>query len=133
MLHIQQQHTGGIGIITGMNAGELVVDEVLGQHNLADTLKVLRLVFLHPQQLGRGESGKGNVCRQLGQLLLANDIVEICNLLIGAAIIPQDGRPNHLVIFIQDNQAVHLTAAANASHIGGRNILRQLLRSISFP
>ena len=75
MLHVQQQHTGGVGIVTGVNAGEDVVDVVLGQHDLGDLIEVFRLIFLHPQDLGSGKTGKGNVGGHGGELLLANYIV----------------------------------------------------------
>ena len=75
VLNIQQQHAGGIGIVAGMDTGENVVDIVLGQHDLCNAPKVLRLVLLHPQQLGGGEACKGNVGSQIRQLLLADDTV----------------------------------------------------------
>ena len=41
---------------------------VILDHDLGDLFEVLRLVFLHPQDLGGGEAGKCDVRSQLGQL-----------------------------------------------------------------
>ena len=75
MLHVQQKHAGGIGIVAAVNAGEYVVYIILRQHDLRDLLEVFRLVLPHPENLGGGESGKGDVCRQRGQLIFADLIV----------------------------------------------------------
>ena len=76
MLDIQEQHAGGVGVIAGVDAGELVGQVILGEHDLCDFFEVLRLVFTHPEDLGRGEAREGDVGRQRGELVLADGIVK---------------------------------------------------------
>ena len=95
VFHIQQQHAGGIGVVTAMHARKNIVDIVLGQHNLLDSGKVLRLVFPHPQELRRGKPCEGDVGRQAGQGLLAHGPVQVVHLCGGAAVVPQDCGPDH--------------------------------------
>ena len=130
MLHIQQQHAGGVGVVAGMDAGELIVDEILGQHDPADAPEILRLVLLHPQELGGGEPGEGNVSGELGQLFLADHIVEVVHLLVGAAVVPEDRGADHPVVLVQNDQAVHLAAAAHTGYLADINIPGQLLQAV---
>ena len=76
MLHVKQQHAGGVGVIAGVDARELVGQVVLREHDLCDSFEVFRLVFAHPEKLRRGEARERNVGRQRGELVLADDIVE---------------------------------------------------------
>ena len=126
VLNIQKQHTRGIGVIAGMDTGENVVDIILWKHDFGDSREVLRLIFAHPQQLRRGETGKGNVCRQGGELLLADFIVQVIHLLRGTSVIPENGGADHPVVLVQHHQAVHLTAAADSSHLGGIEVPQKL-------
>ena len=126
MLHIQQEHTGGIGIIAGMDTGEQIIDIILGQHDLLDLCKQLRLIFLHPKDLGSGEACKGDIAGEPGEIFLAKGVVQVVHLGGGAAVVPKDGGADHLIVLIQHHQAVHLTAAADACHPGGIEALQQL-------
>ena len=65
VLHVEQQHTGSVGIIAGVNAGELVRQIVLREHDLRDFFEIFRLVFAHPKELRRRKARKSDVCRQL--------------------------------------------------------------------
>ena len=65
VLHVEQQHTGSVGIIAGVNAGELVRQIVLREHDLRDFFEIFRLVFAHPEELRRRKARKSDVCRQL--------------------------------------------------------------------
>ena len=114
---IQQQHTRSIGVVGGKAAGQPVDQIIFGQHDFTDARKVLRFVFLHPQDFGRGEAGKGDVCRIFGQLLLADGLVEVVGLCGGASVVPQDGRTDDLVLCIQCDQTVHLSAEADACYL----------------
>ena len=116
--YIQKQHAGGIGIIAAMYPGEDIVDIILGEHDLGDLRKVFRLILLHPEDFGGGKTGKCNVCSQCGKLVLADLVVEVIHLLGGSAVIPEDGRTDDLVIFVQHHQAMHLTAAADTGNAG---------------
>ena len=65
VLHVEQQHTGSVGIIAGVNAGEPVRQVVLREHDLRDFFEIFRLVFAHPEELRRRKARKSDVCRQL--------------------------------------------------------------------
>ena len=108
-----------------MDAGEDVVDVVLGKHDLADALEILRLMLLHPQNLGGSEPSEGDVGGEGGQLFPSHHLVEVVHLLSGAPIIPQDSRADHLVVLIQHHQAVHLAARSDARHLGLVKALQQ--------
>ena len=114
VLDIQKQHTRSVGIITGVDASELVGQIVLREHDLCDSPEVLRLIFAHPEELWRGEAREGDVGRQRGELVLADGIVEIVDLLEGTAVIPQNRRADDVIGCIQRNKAVHLPAGADA-------------------
>ena len=117
ILHVKYQHTGRIGYVGAVYAGELVCDIILGQHDLCDLRKVLRLVVLHPQDLRSGKACKCNVRCVLGKFLLADHIVQIVSLLRGTSVVPENRGTNHIVILIQDHKTVHLTAEADACHL----------------
>ena len=114
MLHVEQEHAGGIGVIAGVDAGELIGQIVLREHDLCDSPEVLRLVFAHPEKLRRGEAREGNVGRQRGQLVFADDVIEIVDFFGRAPIVPQNCRTDDVVGFIQRDKAVHLPAGADA-------------------
>ena len=102
-----------------MDAGQLVVDIILGQHDAADPAEVLRFIPLHPQKLRGGESGERDIGGQRRQALFADGVVEVFHLPEGTAVVPQDGRSDHLIRFVQRHQAVHLAASADARHLFG--------------
>ena len=114
MLHVKQQHAGGVGVIAGVDARELVGQVVLREHDLCDLFEVFRLVFAHPEELRGGEAREGNVRRQSRELVLADGIVEVVDLLKRASVIPQNRRANDVVGCVQRNKAVHLPAGADA-------------------
>ena len=126
MLDVQQQHTAGVGIVAAVHAGETVVDIVLGKHDLRDAREVLRLMLAHPQQLRRREARKGDVRRERRELFLADDVVEIFHLLAGAPVVPEDGGPYHPVLIVKGDEAVHLSAHADAADAAFVRVLRQL-------
>ena len=125
VLHVQQQHAAGVGVVGTVDAGEDVVDVVLGKHDLADAGKVLRLMLLHPQNLGGSEPSEGDVGGEGGQLFPSHHLVEIVHLLGRAPVVPQDSRADHLVVLIQHHQAVHLAARSDARHLGLVKALQQ--------
>ena len=142
MFHVQQEHTGGIGIITAVCPGEDIVYIILRQHDSGDSAEVLRLVLPHPEEFGCGKSRKRNIRRQGRQLFLANLLIQVIHLLCGSAVVPEYRGANDVIILIQYHQTVHLAAAAdtgnrcavkapqqlgNALHDGHAPILRVLL------
>ncbi len=56
------------------------------------------LVLLHPQELGRGETGERHVAGDLDEALLR----------LGALVVPQDGRTQDFARRIEQHQPVHL-------------------------
>ena len=62
---------GAVGLVHGVVAGQLEADVVLGQQDVPRLRVDLRLVLLHPQDLGRGEAGQRIVAGDLDQPLLA--------------------------------------------------------------
>ena len=116
MFHIQQQHAGGIGIIAAVYAGQAVADVILRQHDLFDLCKILRFIFLHPEDLRGSEAGKSNVPGPLAQFFLADRVVEVIDFSKSASIVPQDRGADHFVILIKDNQPVHLPGNGKAGN-----------------
>ena len=83
-----------------MNAGQLISDVVLRQHDLPDLCEILRLFILHPEYLRRGKAGEGNVRRVSRQLLLTDHVIQIIAFLRSPAVIPQNSRSDHLIILV---------------------------------
>ena len=114
MLHVKQQHAGGVGVIAGVDVRELVGQVVLREHDLCDFSEVFRLVFTHPEELRGSKAREGDVRRQSRELVLANGIVEVVDLFEGSAVVPQDRRADDVIGCIQRDEAVHLPAGADA-------------------
>ena len=100
-----------------MDAGELVRQIVLREHDLCDFSEVFRLVFTHPEELRGSKAREGDVRRQSRELVLADGIVEIVDLLKRASVIPQNRRADDVIGCIQRDKAVHLAARADADDI----------------
>ena len=113
-----------------MNPRELIGNIILGQHNLCNSGKVFGLLVLHPQKLRGSEPGKGNIGRIFRQLLLTDHSVEILRLLHGPAVVPQNGRTNHPILLIQNDQPVHLPPKADPGHLALIHIPDQLTDSL---
>ena len=75
VLHVQQQHARCVGIVGAVDAGQLIVDVILRQHDFFDAGEVVRLVLPHPKQFGCGEACKGDVCGVTAQLVFADNAV----------------------------------------------------------
>ena len=86
-----------------MYACQTICQVILRQHDLFDPCKVLRLVVFHPQNLRRGKSGEGDVCRVFGKLLLADHLIQIVVFPEGSAIVPENRGTDDLIVFIQHN------------------------------
>ena len=98
-------------------SGMLLLDVdkiVLGQHDLPNTREQLRLVLFHPEQLGRCKACKRDVSRARAEHRAPHRIVQPGCFFGGTAVVPQNGRAQHRVRFIQRNKAVHLAAHAHA-------------------
>ena len=117
MRHVQQQGAGSVGIVGGVHAGQPVDQVVFGQQDFGDAGKQVRLVLAHPQQLGRGKAGKSDVAGPGAELVIADGLVQVVHLGGGAAVVPQNGRVQHIAGGVQRHQAVHLAAHADARHL----------------
>ena len=131
IFYIKQQHTGCIRYICTVYAGQTICQIVLRQHNLRDPCKILRLIFLYPQNLRSRKAGKCNVCSIFGKCLFSNHLVQVRGLLCRPAIIPEDRRANHLILVIQNNQSMHLSSKADTCQLALIGICKQLLQPIN--
>ena len=75
ILYIKEQHTGSVGYIRAMYPGQFISDIILRKHYLCYSGKIFRLLILHPQNLGCGETGKGYVCCIFRKLILSDYII----------------------------------------------------------
>ena len=82
-------------------------DIVAWQHDLVYLVKHLRLVLLHPSQLGGGEISRG--IQQMPQALICSQRVESAlTILNGARVTPNDRGAQDLLVFVYTYQAMHL-------------------------
>ena len=88
VLYVQQEHTARIRKIGAERAAQTVSEIIFGQHDFSDAGKVFRLVLLHPQNFGCGEPRKRDVARVCGQLIFADNFVEIRRLFFRPAVVP---------------------------------------------
>lgn len=102
-----------------MYARQLVHQIIFGQHDLGDAGKQIRFMVPHPQKFGRREAREGDIARARAERLPAHVLIQERRLLGRAAVVPQNGRAQHLVLFIQGHQAVHLAPQADALHRAG--------------
>ena len=119
-----------------MYAGQTISYVILRQHDLFDPCEVLWLILFHPEDLRRGKSGERNIRSVLRQLLFADHIIQIIAFLCGSAIVPEDGRADHLILLIQNDQSMHLSSEANACHLALVRIFQKLpdaLHSLFIP
>ena len=80
-------------------------------------VKIVRLIFSHPEDLRRGKTGKSDICSVFRKFILSYSIIQILNLLSSTSVIPQNCRADDIVIFIQSNQTVHLTTETDSLHL----------------
>ena len=119
--YVKQQGTRGVGDFHGEFAGHAEPDVVLGQQNLLDAVIDIRFVVADPDQLGRGEAFEGRIGHPVHQVLFASLFRDPAALIGRPRIAPQDGRPEHLVPFIQQDRTVHLARQADPGDGFGRH------------
>ena len=100
-----------------MYTGQPIRNVILRKHDLFDPCKVLWLILFHPEDLRRGKSGERNIRSVLRQLLFADHIIQIIAFLCGSAIVPEDGRADHLILLVQNDKSMHLSSKADACHL----------------
>ena len=94
------------------SAGEPQADVVLREQDVPGTRPHVRLVAPHPQQLRRGEPGQRAVAGQLDQTLEADPLLDLGALGRGAAVVPEDRRPQHALVAVEQDEPVHLPGEA---------------------
>src|SRR3569833_1685626 len=98
-----------IGDFRGEAASELEADVVLGEQDLPHLRIHLRLVIPEPAHFGSREAGEHGVGGKLHDSLRAYGPGAPVALGRGALIAPEESRPEHLVVFVEEDGAVHLT------------------------
>ena len=117
ILNIQKEHAGRIGVISTVGSAQSVGEIVLRKHDLRDSCEILRFIFLYPEDLRRGESRIGDVRRIFLQDVPSDHLVQIVGLFRSSSVIPQDRGTDHVVILVQNDQSVHLTAEGDAGNL----------------
>ena len=115
---VEQQHAARVRKVGTEAPRQPVGEVVFGEHDLGDAGKVLRLVVAQPQNFGRGEAGEGDVARVRRELFAADLLVEVGRFRRGAAVVPEDGGADDVVLAVQCDQPVHLPAEGDAAHGG---------------
>ena len=110
-----------------MHPCQFVSNIVLGEHDLFDPCKILGLLILHPEKLGRRKPGKRNVRRILRQLILPDLVVQIIALFRCSSVIPENCGTDYLVLVIQNHKPVHLSAKTDPGNPALVHIRGQLL------
>ena len=113
--HVQPQGAGCIGHVAHRVARELQAQPVLGQQHAADARKHFGLVLAQPQQLGCGKAGHGQVAGDLARG--GHSLLQLGAFGRRAAVIPEDGRAQHLALRAQHHGAVHVARQAHAAHL----------------
>jgi hypothetical protein len=89
---------------------------------MGDAREQLGLVLAHPQQLGRGEAGHREVAGDGAQPRHARG--ERAALGGAAAVVPEDGGAQHLVLCVHRHGTMHLARQADGAHGRQRHSLR---------
>ena len=113
-----------------MYTGQTVSQIVFREHNLTDFCKILRLIFFHPQNLRCGKSGKCDIRRIFRQFFFSDHLIQIIGFFCGSPVVPQNRRADHLILLIQNNQTMHLSAKADTCHFRRINLADQFLDSL---
>ena len=111
---IQHQCAGGVGHVDGPLSGEAEANVVLGQHDGADPLPVLRFVLPYPQKFRQSEIGQRWIAGEPDESFRANSFGKIAALFFAAQVAPDERRPNDFVGDVQHDGAMHLSGKSDA-------------------
>ena len=75
VLHIKEQHTGGVRIIGAERSGQAVCQIIFRQHDLFHPFPQIWLMLLHPENLWRRKSGEGNIRGISRQCFLSDHLI----------------------------------------------------------
>ena len=110
---VEQDGAGPVGAVHGVGVGQLEAHIVLGQEDVAGARPDLRLVLLHPEDLGRREAGERVVAGNGDEARLAQAGAHLVALGARALVVPEDGRAQDLAGLVQEDQPVHLPGEAD--------------------
>ena len=113
MRHIEQQRAAGLLHVDGELAGEPVAHVILGTQDVGDPREDLRLMCVHPQQLGQREVGQRRIAGQLDQAFVADLLFQPVALGLGARVAPDERGAQDLAVFVEHDAAVHLAGEAD--------------------
>ena len=108
---------GRVGDVDRVLARAPEADVVLRQQDVRDPRERLRLVRPQPEQLRRREAGQRAVAGQLDQPLEPDPLLDLGALGRRALVVPEDRRADHLARFVEDDEPVHLAAAADRGRL----------------
>ena len=113
---IEPQRAGSVRHFLDHLAGQPPAQPGLGQQHMGDGGEHLRLVLAHPEQLGGGEAGHGEVAGDGVQFRQRR--LQLAALGGGAHVVPQDAGTQHGAVLVQQRRAVHLPGQADAPNRG---------------
>ena len=95
-------------------AGHAKAQVILRQQHRSRGSEDFRLMLPDPQQLGRREARHREIAGNLARR--GNGSFQLAALRRAASVVPQDGRPQDCVAFVQQDSAVHLSAETDRTH-----------------
>jgi hypothetical protein len=111
---VEPQRAGGVRGVARVFAAQAQAQPVLGQQHLRRRGEHVGLVRAHPQHLGRGEPGHRAVA---GDLFERRDRArERFAFGAAAAVVPEDGRPQHAIVCTEEHGAMHLPGRPERAH-----------------
>ena len=113
---IEPERAGGVGHFGHRFAREAEAHVILGQEHPLRRLGDFGLVRGDPQHFRRGEAGHGEIAGALRKI--RNAPLELVAFGERAAVIPQDRRPQRLVLSVEQGRAMHLAREADAGQSG---------------
>ena len=117
LCNVHQLHAGGIGNLRGIFARQLIPNIVLRQKDMRAFCVQLRLMLFHPEDFCRRKAGYRRVRRNLNDFFRTQHTVHILDLFARSLVAPDNRAAQHLAVFIQHNQSVHLSGKPNALDI----------------
>ena len=123
---VEQERPGCVRDVDRVLAGEPQPDVVLRQEDAADAGVGVRLVLPQPEELGRSESRERPVPGQLDEPREPDPLLDLGALGSRPLVVPEDRRANHAVLFVEGDEAVHLTGQSDsrdvAAELGERGL-----------
>ena len=117
---VQQQCSRGIADLRRKFTRQTESHIILGQQDLHCAVEIAFFLISQPQNLGRREAGQSRIGHHPNQLSTATGpTFYFSTLRHRSLIIPQQSRANDLVLFVQKDAAVHLTAEPDAANVCG--------------